>query len=165
MAQVAIDRCRVTETTPQGLLDQTRTVTETIRQRAYDLFRHRDGGSGSDLDDWLRAELDTTWVPVFELLERGKDFQLQVSLPGVEARDIQVSAFRDALIVRAEAAHTHEGKSDGVCFCGRAEKMLFRRLELPAPINVDKVSASLNKGVLQVTAPKLARKVASASAF
>jgi hypothetical protein len=39
-------------------------------------------------------------------------------------------------------------------FCEFSGKTLFWRLELPAPIEVDKVSASLDKGILKVTAPK-----------
>ena len=31
---------------------------ETIRLRAYDLYLNRGGEGGSDLDDWLRAEIE-----------------------------------------------------------------------------------------------------------
>jgi hypothetical protein len=31
---------------------------ETIRLRAYDLYLNRGGEGGSDLDDWLQAEIE-----------------------------------------------------------------------------------------------------------
>lgn len=31
-------------------------LEERIRQRAHELYLARNGGSGSDLDDWLQAE-------------------------------------------------------------------------------------------------------------
>jgi HSP20 family molecular chaperone IbpA len=70
----------------------------------------------------------------------------------------------DALVVQAGGTHTHEGKSGNVRFCEFSEKELFRRLDLPAPIDVDKVSASLDKGILQVTAPKATPKQLTATA-
>jgi Protein of unknown function (DUF2934) len=32
------------------------SLTERIRQRAYELYLQRGNGSGAQLDDWLRAE-------------------------------------------------------------------------------------------------------------
>jgi HSP20 family molecular chaperone IbpA len=46
---------------------------------------------------------------------------------------------------------------DGVLLCEFSGKRLFRRLELPAPINVDKVTATLDRGILLVHAPKTAQ--------
>jgi HSP20 family molecular chaperone IbpA len=64
----------------------------------------------------------------------------------------------DALVIQADATHTHEGKSGDVCFCEFSEKKLFRRLQLPASVDVDKVTASVDKGILEVTAPKATTK-------
>ena len=154
MAQIAINKCKDLETIPQPVLDQARTITEGIRQRAFDLFQSRNGGNGSDLDDWLKAERDVVWSPASELVDDKKEFRARIALPGFDAKDIQVSAMPDALVIQADATHTHEGKSGNVRFCEFSENKLFRRLDLPAPVDVDKVTASMDKGILQVTAPK-----------
>jgi len=41
-----------------------------------------------------------------------------------------------------------------VCFCEFSGKKLFRRLDLPSEIDVNKVTASLDKGILEIDAPK-----------
>lgn len=164
MAQIAINKGKDLETLPQRVLEQTRAITEAIRQRAFDLFQSRKGGNGSDRDDWLQAERDVAWSPDSELIDDQKEFRARVAVPGFDAKDIQVSAVPDALFIQADETHSHEGKSGDVCFCEFSEKKLFRRLDLPASIDVDKVTASLDKGILEITAPKATAKQMTAGA-
>ena len=164
MAQVTIQKCKSAETIPQTLAARVQSFTDAIRQRAYDLFQSRNGFGGSDVEDWLRAERDVAWSPASELVEDDKEFRAKVALPGFDAKDIEVSVMPDALIVQAEATHSHEGKDASVRFCEFSEKSLFRRMELPATVDVDKVTASIDKGILQITAPKAVAKQITAAA-
>jgi len=154
MSQITIHKYRDAATTPRGVLEQVQAITDAIKQRAFDLFQSRDGWNGSDLTDWLQAERETVWSPASELVENEKEFQARIALPGFDARDIDVSALPDALVVQAETTHNHEGKDGDVRFCEFSEKKLFRRIDLPQAVDVDKVTASVDRGVLQVTAPK-----------
>jgi len=158
MSQVAISKYRNPETTPQTLLDQVKAISDSIRERAFNIFQNRNGASGSDLGDWLQAERDLVWSPASELVDDEKEFRARIALPGFDAKEIQVSALPDALVIQANATHTHEGKSGNVCFCEFSGKQLFRRLELPASVDVDKVTASADNGILQITAPKATAK-------
>jgi HSP20 family molecular chaperone IbpA len=45
-----------------------------------------------------------------------------------------------------------------VYFCEFGQKTLFRRFDLPEGINTDKVTANLDKGILQLTATKARQK-------
>jgi HSP20 family protein len=157
MSQVAINKWKNPETTPRTFLEHLETITDSIRERAFNIFQNN-GGNGSEVDDWLQAERDVVWSPTSELVDDKKEFRARIALPGFDAKDIQVSAMPDALVIRADATHAHEGKSGNVRFCEFSEKNLFRRLPLPAPIDVDKVTASVDKGILEVTAPKAAPK-------
>lgn len=164
MAQVAIKKCNDLTEIPRTLLEQMQAVEETIRQRAYDLFQSRNGDLRSDVDYWLRAERDVVWSPPAELVDEEKDYRVRLALPGLEAKEIQVSAMPGAVVIQADSAHTHEETKGNVRFCEFSDKKLFRRLELPGSIDVDKVSASLDKGILQVIAPKVAPKQIAVSA-
>jgi HSP20 family molecular chaperone IbpA len=164
MSQVAIHKCKNLETTPQTLLEHLEAITDSIRKRAFNLFQDRNSENGSDLDDWLKAERDVVWSPASELVDDKKEFRARIALPGFDAKDIQVFAMPDALLIQANATHTHEGKSGSVCFCEFSEKNLFRRLPLPAPVDVDRVTASVDKGILEVTAPKAKPKQMTAGA-
>ena len=137
-----------------SLLTDVQSLTDRIRLKAYELFQSRGGGDGRALDDWLTAENDLVLSPESDLVETGGKFEMQIAVPGFDANDITVSALPDALIVRAENAHHHESTEGNVRFCEFGEKSLFRRFDLPAPIDVDKVTTSLQKGILKVTATK-----------
>jgi HSP20 family molecular chaperone IbpA len=156
MPQVTVEKCRTPEAIPQALLERIEAITDSIRQRAFGLFQNRNGRDGSDLDDWLQAERDVVSSPVSELVDEEQELRARIALPGFDAKDIQVSAMPGALIIQADAAHTHEEKKGNVCFCEFSQKKLFRKLDLPAPIDVDGIKASLDKGILMVTAPKTA---------
>ena len=149
---------------PETMLEKIAAITDIIRQRAYSLFQSRDRSSGSDLGDWLLAERDTVWLPVSELIDEGTEFRARVALPGFDAKDVQVSALRDALVIQADVTHTHEDHNGNVCFCEFSQNKVFRRINLPTSIDVDHASASLEKGILLVTAPKAAKQVAAAAA-
>lgn len=158
MASVAVEKCREAGTLPETLWEKMNAITEEIRNRAFGLFERRGRTMGWDLDDWLQAEREVVWSPASELIENKDDFRARLALPGFDAKDLEVTATPSELIVRAESAHTHEGKEGDVCFCEFSGKKLFRHLDLPAEIDVDKVTASLDKGILEVTAPKATSK-------
>jgi HSP20 family molecular chaperone IbpA len=164
MSHVHIQKFRAAETTPRPFIEELEALTEAIRRRAFNLFQSRYGASGSALEDWLRAERDLVWSPPSELVDDEKDFTARIAAPGFEAKDIQVSVMPDALIIQADATHAHEGKSGNVCFCEFSGKKLFRRLQLPELVDVDKVTASLDRGILEIIAPKAVSKGMTAAA-
>ena len=164
MANVAVEKCRESGTFPETLWEKMNAITEDIRRHAFDLFERRGRTVGSDLADWLEAEREVVWSPASELIENKNDFRARLALPGFDPKDLEVTATPNALVIRAESAHTHEGKEGEVCFCEFSGQKLFRRLDLPSDIDVDKVTASLDKGMLEIVAPKAASKQLKAAA-
>jgi len=49
-----------------------------------------------------------------------------------------------------------DARTGCVLLCEFSEKPVFRGLELPTPIDVNKVNATLDRGILLVNAPKAA---------
>jgi len=154
MSQVAVRKIGSDEAESRSLMANLKALEERIRARAYALFKKRGEKDGSALDDWLAAEKGVLLTSESDLVESDGKFELQIAVPGFGANDLDVSVLPDALIVRAENAHKHEETEGNVCFCEFGGKSLFRRFDLPAPIDVNKVAASLQKGVLKVTASK-----------
>jgi HSP20 family molecular chaperone IbpA len=74
-------------------------------------------------------------------VDRQDKFSARMALPGFDAKDISVTATPDCLVMYA--GH---------------HKILLHRLEIPSEIDIDKVTASLEKGILQITAPKVTVK-------
>lgn len=140
------------------VLKETIDLLDKVRMRAFELFEKRGGIPGNEIGDWLQAEKEVFRVPDMELAESDAEFQLQLALPGFDAKDIRVAALPDTLIVEGEAAHQHRRTNGTVHFCEFGERRLFRQIPLPKPVDIDHVSATLDKGVLQVRAEKAERE-------
>jgi HSP20 family molecular chaperone IbpA len=142
MANIVVQKVRETDIPPSQLLDEIESFTAKIRQRAYDLFEMRGGIGGHEVDDWLQAERELMWQPGTELNEREDEFQARINTPDLQPKDLRIIAFPTAIFLAAEPARANE--------CRRV-----KRLDLPAPIDPDRVLARLDKGLLQITAPKM----------
>jgi hypothetical protein len=46
------------------------SIEERIRQKAYEIYRARDGGEGRELEDWLTAEREVRHTHIPEEAER-----------------------------------------------------------------------------------------------
>jgi HSP20 family molecular chaperone IbpA len=140
MPNIAIQKVREAATLPRQLLEEMESIAGKIRMRAYELFLMRGGSPGLDLEDWLQAERQLMWMPDTELIEKDREFQARIDVSGLEPRDISVIALPDSIVLQAEP------KSK--------EAKLFQRVAFSTPIDVDKVTARLDKSVLEVSAPK-----------
>jgi HSP20 family protein len=165
MSNVTVQKVPKKENAPT-LFESMETLFDDVRKKAFDLFQQRGGLNGLDLDDWFRAEQDLVWKPASELAETEKEFRMKVAVPGLEAKDIQISALPDGIVVQAETTREEEKKEGKVHYSEFRNKKLFRRFEMPG-IDVEQVKATLDKGVLEITAPKKAlpeaRKIALAA--
>src|SRR5689334_15704851 len=112
MANIAVTKVKKNGADHLPLLGEMKSLAKRIRQRAFDLFQCRHVTEASALDDWLKAERELIWAPESDLVEKNGQFQVQIAVPGFDAKEIGVTAFSDALTVRAESAHRHE-KDDG----------------------------------------------------
>ena len=151
MSNVAVHKVR--EANPSHpFLHQMADLLDGVRTRAFDLFQKRGGADGNDLGDWLAAEKEMLQVPAVELAEKDGEFQLQVALPGYDAKDVSVAVLPDRVIVEGESDHRHNHANGTVHVCEFTERRAFRQIPLPKAVDVDHVSATLDKGVLHVRA-------------
>jgi HSP20 family protein len=133
-----------------------KAISDRIERRAFEVFERRGCAADHSLDDWLQAEREIVRTPDVELIEKDGKFQVRLAAPAYDLKDIRVTAMPTALIVHAESKHGRQKHEGDVYLCEFGRRDLYRRLDLPAPINVDKVSASFEDGILQLTAPKTA---------
>jgi HSP20 family protein len=159
MSQIAIEKDRQ-KTLASGVFDEMKAAAERIRQRAFEIFQGRSGADGDALSDWLKAENDLYSIPQAELVDQDGRFKVRVSAPGFEPAEVRVTALPDALIVRASSTHRHDKQEGEIRSHEFGQKTLFRRFDLPEAINIDKVTANLDKGVLELTAMKAQREAA-----
>ncbi len=159
MSKVDVKSTPSTEDRSLPVFAEVEELMERIRERAYGLFRERGGDEGRDLDDWLRAEREFCW-PAAELEEEDDEFELKVALAGFGPNNITVTASPRELIVKAfretgSENTAEEGKEEAdIRWSTFRSNNVYRRIELPTPIDVSKVKAKLENGLLEIEAPK-----------
>ena len=129
-------------------------LADRIRLEAFNLFTRRGTGDGHALDDWLAAEREVCW-PSAELTERDNEYALKIALAGFEQGDLAVTATPREIIVKAERKQEQKSTDETkVRWSEFRENSVFRRIELPASVDVQKISANFKNGLLEIVAPK-----------
>lgn len=126
---------------------------QDIRDRAFDHFQQRGQCLGNDWDDWLRAEREILWRPRAEMFENFSTVVLRVAVPGFDPKSVQVTATPHSLLILGTEMHRHGSLEARLQFCEFGQR-LFRRFDLPARIDPATVSATLDKGILEIVAGK-----------
>lgn len=110
------------------------------------------------LDDVLRAApaaraLPRVNHPSLQLVDAGDAFVLTVEVPGVKREDLKLEVTEDTLSVSgARTLTVPEGAK--ALRRERQDWSFSKTFRLPAPLQVDAVSADLSDGMLTVRAPK-----------
>lgn len=155
MSQIAIKRVN-DDKKSLPVFEEIAKRIEAVQQRAFEFFKQRNFEPGHDLEDWLRAEQELGW-PAVELAEKDHAYEIQVTLPDFEAKDVEVTATPNELILHAATEQQKKTKKGDVLWTESGSNDVYRRFELSKPIDVDKVAAKIEKGILHVTAPKIVK--------
>ena len=137
----------------KSTFDEIERMQDRIMRRAYDIFSSNGGLFGRDIADWLQAERELVWKPLIELEEKDDEFRLQVAVPGVDPKDIDIEVTPENILVKADVHHEHKEKKGEVYSCEFASGNLFRSIQLPKKIDLDKVKAEFKNGMLSLKAP------------
>ena len=93
-------------------------------------------------------------VPAIDMSEDEKAYKISAELPGLDAKDVDVSVSGNTLLIKGEKLQEKEEKDKNYYFSERAYGSFQRTFELPASVDRDKISADVSKGVLTITLPK-----------
>jgi HSP20 family protein len=94
------------------------------------------------------------WLPSIDVTETKDNLLIMAELPGLEAKDVDVSVSGDILTIKGEKKKEEEEKDEHYYHCERYCGSFQRSFRLPVNIEADKVEATFDKGVLKVTLPK-----------
>ena len=105
---------------------------------------------------WRSASSFSFSVPAIDMSEDEKAYKISAELPGIDAKDIDVSVSGDMLVLKGEKRQEKEEKDKNYHFSERAYGSFQRAFELPASVERNTVAADFSKGVLTITLPKTA---------
>ena len=95
-------------------------------------------------------------MPAIDMSEDEKAYKISAELPGIDAKDIDVSVSGDMLVLRGEKRQEKEENDKNYHFSERAYGSFQRAFDLPASVDRNNVSGDFSKGVLTITLPKTA---------
>lgn len=97
-------------------------------------------------------------MPVVNVAETDKEFEITAELPGIEEKDVDVTLADGVLTVKGEKKEEKEDKDKNYYLAERSYGAFQRSFRLPENADEDKISAAVAKGVLTV---KIAKKAPS----
>ena len=102
----------------------------------------------------FRAESEgVTWWPAVESYAKDGDLHVRVALPGVDAKDVDVTVADDHLTIRGERKARTEERNGARFVREFAYGSFERTLVLPEGIDPGKVQARFANGMLDLTVP------------
>ncbi len=108
------------------------------------------------IDNFFNRELSfgTEWKPAVDVAETESDITVKAEIPGIDPKDIDISITGDKLTLKGEKKE--EKEKVGKCY-HRVESSYgsFKRvIDLPVSVDVEKVVAKGENGLLEITLPK-----------
>ncbi len=94
------------------------------------------------------------WLPATDLIESDTHYVLRADLPGVSEEDINVQLDHDVLTISGERKAEHEDRRAGYYRVERTSGSFQRSVRLPEGIDAEAITATFDKGVLEVSVPK-----------
>jgi HSP20 family protein len=95
-----------------------------------------------------------SWVPRVDVHEEKDRFVVLADVPGVDPKDIDITAENGVLTVRGERKSEKRSSENGYERVERVSGAFLRRFTLPEGANTDSIKAKQTNGVLEVTIPK-----------
>jgi HSP20 family protein len=111
------------------------------------------------LDQALNTEADSTdakisWIPRVDIHEEAERFVVVADVPGVDGKDIEITAEKGVLTVRGERRSEKKTSNDGFARVERASGSFLRRFTLPESADAEAIKATHTNGVLAISIPK-----------
>lgn len=117
--------------------------------------RFEDYFGSSLLPPWRRFLPEILgWTPALNVSEEEDRFVVTVELPGIKEDDVDITVSGDILTVSGEKKAESEVKKKGYYYSESSYGSFSRSITMPSAVDTNKIEASYDKGILEITLPK-----------
>ncbi len=109
-----------------------------------------------DVEPFWSADFTRMQVPVVDIIEHEKAYEITAEVPGVDEKQLSVKVVNDTVQIKGEKQENREDKSSSYHLTERRYGSFERVFTLPKTVDADNVKARFKNGVLTVTLPKRA---------
>lgn len=138
-----------------ALSDPITEIYNAIARRAFEIFEDNGSVFGNDMENWLQAESEVLHPVHIDITDAGDSLKVRAEVPGFTTKDLEVSVEPECLTITGKRERKEEKEGKPVyseCYTDE----ILRIIDLPAPVDTSKVTATLKDGVLEVQMPKAA---------
>ena len=95
-------------------------------------------------------------TPLYDMVDKGDRYELEVELPGIERDKIHVKATDDSIEISAEQLEEErvEERKKKYVYNERSYRSFYRTIPIPEQILSSEVTAKMNNGILRIDLPK-----------
>jgi len=121
---------------------------QRLRQGIDRMFDSLLRGNGEDL--WPAEGAVALFNPQLDIKESADCYTIEVEVPGMERKDIDIQIQGDTLLISGEKKQLEETTEHNYHCIERSFGAFRRMLTLPQDVDVDEVAASYNSGMLNI---------------
>ena len=119
-----------------------------------DMERVFDSLLGRTVGTAMRANSAEKYLPSLDVSESAESFEVAVDLPGVKPEDVKVEMHEGRLTISGRRQSVTEDKEKNYHRVERSSGTFLRTLALPSEVDMDRIDARYEQGVLHISLPK-----------
>lgn len=127
--------------------ERTKTLSR-LRKDMDDLWGRFFGDTG------FHVFSETVWAPALDVKETKENIVVTAEIPGLGAKDIEVSISGDLLTIKGEKKQEKEEKEESYHLIERRYGSFSRSVRLTNEVDAKNIKASHKEGVLTISLPK-----------
>ena len=104
-----------------------------------------------------------SFVPKVDILEDEKAYEIHMAVPGLNKEDFKIDLNDNFLTISGERKFTREKKENNYHSIETQYGNFSRSFSLPENVDVNKINAKYNNGILELVIPKDEKKVLKAT--
>jgi HSP20 family protein len=120
-----------------------------------DFFGQRGGWQTRPNATLSRLSDHPRFNPAIDIRESDNGYTVTAELPGIDPKDVDITVQEGSLLVSGEKKFEQESKGEGYHRMERSYGSFRRSITLPKGIDVEKIDATFNNGLLTLSIPKL----------
>ncbi|MFL0413938.1 Hsp20 family protein [Sphingomonas sp. 179-I 2A4 NHS] len=93
-------------------------------------------------------------APAVDMKETETGYQLTAEVPGIDAKDVEVSVVDGMIRIAGEKKEERQEKDRDYTYSERSYGTFERQIAAPPDADLQKIKAKVKKGVLEITLPK-----------
>jgi HSP20 family protein len=127
--------------------ERTKTLSK-LRKEMDDLWGRFFGDTG------FPGFSETVWGPPLDVKETKENIVVTAEIPGLSAKDVEVTISGDLLTIKGEKKQEKEEKEESYHLIERRYGSFSRSVRLTSEVDPKNVKASHKEGILTITLPK-----------